>query len=1087
MTMDASRFFVDRPIFAAVLSILIFIAGLIAIPQIPISEYPDVVPPTVQVRAVYPGADPKTISETVAAPIEEAVNGVENMIYMKSVASSDGVMQLNVTFKLGTDIDLASVQVQNRVAQALPRLPDAARALGVTTTKQSPTLTMVVHLVSPDGSRNALYLANYANLRIKDELARIDGVGQAIAFGGGNYAMRLWLDPDKVAARGLTASDVVRAIREQNVQVSAGTIGGPPQTSAADFTLSINAQGRLQTVDEFGAVVLKASADGAVTRLADVARIELGSNDYAIRSLLNNKEAAAIVIFESPGSNSIALSDAVRTKMQELSAQFPPGVGWDVVYDPTVFVRQSIEAVIGTLLEAVLLVVLVVVVFLQTWRASVIPLIAVPVSIIGTFAVLWLLGFSVNVLTLFGMVLAIGIVVDDAIVVVENVERNISEGLSPLEAAHKAMSEVSGPIIAIALVLTAVFVPLSFLGGVTGEFYRQFAVTIAISTIISAVNSLTLSPALAAALLQPHGSPKDRLTRILDRVFGGFFAWFNRFFKNASNGYATRVERVTARTGRMLVIYAVLALATVLAFRGVPGGFIPTQDKQYLFGIVALPEGASIDRTQKVVEEFTTLVLEVDGVESSVAFPGLNGVHFAATPSAAVIFIGLSPFEERFPGLLSRVFGGKKTRSATDVWLDVITRLGGIEEGLAFAFLPPPVLGLGNAAGFEMYVEDRVGLGYGELNNQVQAFAGALRQTPGFDPSTVLSTYQSNVPQLDAVVDRLRAKQQGVPLNEVFDTLQIYLGSAYVNDFNLFGKTYGVYVQADAPFRDEIGDIRNLRTRNDAGAMVPLGSLVDVRQSYGPDPVVRYNGYPAADLQGGVDSSKMSSNQALEVASGLARQMLPVGMTFEWSGLTYQQVTQGNAALWVFPLCVLLVFLVLAALYESWSLPLVVILIVPMAMLAAMGGIFMINLVHGLSLAVFPPSGPPTFLDNNIFTQIGLVVLMGLACKNAILIVEFARELELKGRSVVEAAIEAARMRLRPILMTSFAFIMGVVPLVFASGAGAEVRYVMGVTVFSGMLGVTFFGLFLTPVFYVVIRTLARRRSSARMQEVRHA
>jgi len=1087
MTMDASRFFVDRPIFAAVLSILIFIAGLIAIPQIPISEYPDVVPPTVQVRAVYPGADPKTISETVAAPIEEAVNGVENMIYMKSVASSDGVMQLNVTFKLGTDIDLAAVQVQNRVAQALPRLPEAARALGVTTAKQAPTLTMVVHLVSPDDSRDALYLSNYANLRIKDELARLPGVGQAIAFGGGNYAMRVWLDPDKVAARGLTASDVVRAIREQNVQVSAGSIGAPPQPIAADFTLSINARGRLQTTEEFGEVVLKADASGAVTRLADVARLELGANDYAIRSQLSTKEAAAIVIFEAPGANSIALSDAVRAKLAELSAQFPPGVEWKVAYDPTVFVRQSIEAVVATLLEAVLLVVLVVVVFLQTWRASVIPLIAVPVSIVGTFAVLWLLGFSVNVLTLFGMVLAIGIVVDDAIVVVENVERNIAEGLSPLEAAHKAMSEVSGPIIAIALVLTAVFVPLAFLGGVTGEFYRQFAVTIAISTIISAINSLTLSPALAAGLLKPHGAPKDALTRGLDRVFGRFFGAFNRFFKRSSDRYATRVQQVTARTGRMLAIYAVLLLVTVFAFRGVPGGFIPTQDKQYLFGIAALPEGASIDRTQKLVDEFSRLALEVDGVANVVAFPGLNGVHFAATPNAAVLFIGLDPFEDRFPGMFARWFDGKKTRTATDVWLDVIGRSGGIEEGFAFAFLPPPVLGLGNATGFEMYVEDRAGLGYGELNNQVQALAGALRATPGFDAQSVQSTFQANVPQLDAVVDRLRAKQQGVPLNEVFDSLQIYLGSAYVNDFNLFGKTYGVYVQADAQFRDDVADIGNIKTRNEAGQMVPLGSMVDVRRTYGPDPVVRYNGYPAADLGGAIDGSSLSANESLEVAANLARSMLPVGMTFEWSGLTYQQVTQGNAAMYVFPLCVLLVFLVLAALYESWSLPLVVILIVPMALLAAMGGLFLINMAHGLSLAVFPPTGPPTFLDNNIFTQIGLVVLMGLACKNAILIVEFARELEMQGRSVIEAAIEAARLRLRPILMTSFAFIMGVVPLVFASGAGAEVRYVMGVTVFCGMLGVTFFGLFLTPMFYVVIRTMAKRGERGSAQGVRHA
>ena len=1061
--MDLSRFFIDRPIFAAVLSIVIFAGGLIAIPNIPVSEYPAVVPPTVQVRAIYPGANPTVISETVAAPLEDAINGVENLIYMKSVAGSDGVMLLNVTFKIGTDVDLAAVQVQNRVAQAAPRLPDAVRALGVTTQKQSPTLTMVVHLTSPQHRYDALYLSNYANLHIRDELARLQGVGAAVVAGAGNYAMRVWLDPAQVAARGLIASDVVTAIREQNAQVSAGTLGAPPQAQEADLQLSVNAHGRLTSKEEFGNIVLKTSADGAVTRLADVARIELGASDYALRSLLNNEKAAAILIFESPGANSIALSDAVRAKMRETAQRFPEGIAWSVVYDPTVSVRESISAVIHTLLEATLLVVLVVLVFLQTWRASIIPLLAVPVSIVGTFGMLWLLGFSVNVLTLFGMVLAIGIVVDDAIVVVENVERNIQEGRTAREAAHQALSEVSGPIVAIALVLSAVFVPIAFLGGVTGQFYRQFAVTIAISTIISAINSLTLSPALAATLLRPAGAPKDRLARLIDTALGGFFVRFNRFFGGAAERYGRRIGGITSRTRRMLAIYAVLIVVAVGAFRGVASGFIPTQDKQYLFAVALLPEGASLDRTERFVKKMADIALQTPGVTNAVEFPGLNAVHFTNTPNTGTMFVGLKPAEMR-------------SLSAAEISAQLSIRFSQLREGIGFALMPPPVQGLGNAAGFELYVEDRAGLGYGELNTQVQTLAGTLRQTPGFNPYSVFSAYQANVPQLDANVDRVRAKQQGVPLTNVFDALQVYLGSVYVNDFNLFGKTYGVYVQADAPFRRTVADIANLKTRNAAGQMVLLGSLVDLHPTYGPDPVIRYNGYPAADLSAGADPSRMSSSQAFAKVQELARRMLPNGMTFEWSGLTYQQVTQGHAAIVVFPICVVLVFLVLAALYESWSLPLAVIMIVPMAMLAAMGGIWMINFLHGLSLAFFPPKGPPTFLDNNIFTQIGLVVLMGLSCKNAILIVEFARELENRGRTVAQAAIESCRLRLRPILMTSFAFIMGVVPLVFASGAGSEVRHVMGVTVFFGMLGVTFFGLFLTPVFYVVLRTAVKRR-----------
>jgi len=1041
--MNFAHFFVDRPIFAAVLSILIFVAGAIALPLLPISEYPDVVPPTVAVRAVYPGANPRVIAETVATPLEESINGVENMMYMKSVAGSDGVMSLTVTFKPGTDVDQAQVQVQNRVSQALARLPEDVRRLGVTTQKQSPDLTMVVHLLSPDARYDALYLRNYATLRVKDELARIPGVGSVWVFGAGDYSMRIWLDPDKAAARGLTAGDVLRAVREQNAQVSAGQLGAPPTPEASDFLLSINAQGRLVSEEEFGDVVVATGAGGEITRLRDVARLELGASEYALRSLLDNKQAVAIPIFQAPGSNAIELSDNVRAKMRELEKVFPEGIKYEVVYDPTVFVRDSIASVVTTLLEAVLMVVLVVILFLQTWRASLIPLLAVPVSIVGTFAVLLLLGFSINTLTLFGLVLAIGIVVDDAIVVVENVERNIANGLAPKAAAHQAMREVSGPIIAIALVLSAVFVPMAFLNGVTGQFYRQFAVAIAISTVISAINSLTLSPALAAVLLKPHDAPLDLPTRVLDRLFGHWlFAPFNRLFGRAAHAYADGGRPAIRRTPLMLAVYAVLLGFTVLLFQSVPGGFIPTQDKLYLIGAAKLPEGASLDRTEEMIRAMSQLALDTEGVASAVAFPGLNALQFTNTPNTGTIFFTLDSFDER-------------DRPAAEIAAELNGKFSQLQEGFAFAFQPPAVLGIGTGSGFSLYVQDRAGLGYGELQNAVQGLSGALSQIPGM--GFPISSYQANVPQLDARIDRAKAKTQGVAISDVFETLQVYLGSAYVNDFNRFGRTYQVIAQADAQFRDEVEDIANLHTRNADGQMVPIGSLLSIGQTYGPDPVIRYNGYPAADILGEADPRAMSSAQALSVVSGLAPQVLPPGMTFEWTDLSYQQVTQGNAALVVFPLALLLVFLVLAALYESWVLPLAVILIVPMSMLSALIGVWL------------------TGGDNNIFVQVGLVVLMGLASKNAILIVEFARELEHQGRSIVDAALEACRLRLRPIVMTSVAFIAGVIPLVLSSGAGAEVRQVMGITVFAGMIGVTLFGLFLTPIFYVALRKFSTR------------
>ncbi len=1040
--MDFSKFFIDRPIFAAVLSIVIFAAGLIAIPILPADEYPNVVPPSVVVRTVYPGANPKVIAETVSAPLEEAINGVEGMMYFKSVAGSDGVLQMTVTFRPGTNADDATVRVQNRVAQAQARLPEDVRRQGVTVQKQSPTFLMVVNLVSPDDRYDSQYLRNYARLHVKDALARIPGVGDVGVFGGGDYAMRAWLDPGKIAARNLTASDVVTAMREQNVQVSAGQIGAEPMPNSQFLSL-INAKGRLSTVEEFGDIVLKSGRDGEIVRLRDVARLELGANDYSLRSQLDGKNTVALAVFQTPGANVLDIRNQVITTMDEIQKGFPPGVSYESVYDTTIFVRDSIKAVVSTLLEAVLLVVLVVILFLQTWRASIIPLVAVPVSVVGTFAGLYLLGFSINTLSLFGLVLAIGIVVDDAIVVVENVERNIERGLTPMAAAHQAMTEVSGPIVAIALVLCAVFVPMAFLSGVTGEFYKQFATTIAISTLISAVNSLTLSPALAARLLKPHDAAKDVPSRVIDRLFGWLFRPFNRFFHKSAAKYQGAVSRVLGRRGAVFVVYALLLLGTGVMFKAVPGGFVPDQDKGYLVTGVILPAGASLERTDALLRKVADIAMHTEGVSHTVTFPGLNPLQNTNSPNTGATFPVLKPFSER-------------NRSAAQINAEISEKISALQEGVTFSVLPPPILGLGNGAGYSLYVEDRAGMGYGALQNVMGSLQGAISQTPGM--SYPASSYRANVPQFDAEVDRVKAKAQGVPLTSVFDTLQTYLGSAYVNDFNQFGRTWQVIAQADAEFRDDIEDIANLRTRNDRGEMVPIGSVVKIKQTFGPDPVLRFNGYPAADLAGGADPHVLSSNEVMGKIAELAQKVLPPGMQIEWTDLSYQQATQGKAALVVFPLAVLLVFLVLAALYESWTLPLAVILIVPMCLLSALFGVWL------------------TGGDNNVFVQVGLVVLIGLACKNAILIVEFARELEMQGSGIIEAALEACHLRLRPIVMTSIAFIAGTVPLLFSHGAGAEIRAATGVTVFAGMLGVTLFGLFLTPVFYVALRKLSGRK-----------
>jgi multidrug efflux pump len=1039
--MNISRFFIDRPIFAGVLSVVILLAGIIAMKMLPTSEYPEVVPPSVVVRAQYPGANPKVIAETVASPLEEKINGVENMLYMQSQANSDGNMTTTVTFKLGTNPDLATQLVQNRVQQALPRLPEDVQRLGVTVVKAAPTLVMGVNLVSPNDRYDMTYLRNYALINVKTRLERVPGIGEVVLWGSGDYAMRVWLDPTKVARQSMTASDVVKAIREQNVQVAAGLVGGAPMTQNVQMQLSINAQGRLKSEEEFRNIVLKTSADGAVTRLGDVARIELDAQEYGLRALLDNKASAQLIIYQQPGANSLQISDEVRKTMQDLKADMPDGVDYRIVYDPTQFVRESIDAVVHTLIEAIVLVVVVVIVFLQSWRASIIPLLAVPVSIVGTFSLMLAFGFTINALSLFGMVLAIGIVVDDAIVVVENVERNIAAGLTPLEATYEAMREVSGPIIAIALTLVAVFVPLAFMSGLTGQFYKQFAMTIAISTVISAFNSLTLSPALAALLLKDHHAPKDALTRGMDRLFGPFFKLFNKVFQRGSESYGKGVGKVIGHKAAMLVVYGVLLAAAALMAKVVPGGFVPAQDKDYLVSIVQLPNGASLERTEKVIRAMTDITLKQPGVESAVEYPGMSVNGFMNSSSAGVLFVVLKPSKLRHKG-----------ETANEIVAALNTKFGAIKDAQIAVFPPPPVLGLGALGGFKLQIEDRGALGYEALNTATQAFLKKAAQAPELGPS--FSSYQINVPQLNVNLDRVKAKQLGVDITDVFDTMQIYLGSLYVNDFNQFGRVFQVRAQADAPFRSSAADIGQLKTRNAAGEMVPLSSLVTVSPTYGPEMVVRYNGYTAADINGG-PAPGYSSGQAQAAIERIAKETLPRGMKFEWTDLTYQQVLAGNSALWVFPISVLLVFLVLAAMYESLTLPLAILLIVPMTLLSALFGVW---LTRG---------------DNNIFTQIGLMVLVGLSAKNAILIVEFARELEMQGRSIVQAAIEASRLRLRPILMTSIAFIMGVVPLVISTGAGAEMRRAMGIAVFFGMLGVTLFGLMLTPVFYVLLRKLA--------------
>jgi len=1046
--MNLSRFFVDRPIFAGVISIAITLLGGLAFVGLPVSQYPEVVPPTVVVTAFYPGADARTLAETVATPLEQEINGVEDMLYLSSSSTSDGRVQITVTFRLGTDLDKAQVLVQNKINAAIARLPEEVRRQGVTAQKRSPDLTLAAQFYSPDGSREVGYLSNYVTLQIQNEIARIPGVAEASSLGGLEYNMRVWLDPERIAARDLTAGDVVDAIREQNVQVAAGSLGQPPAPAGAQFQYTLTAPGRLKTPAEFGEIVLKTGGEGDVVKLADVARIEIGSRDYASKTYMDGYNSVSLRVFQLPGSNSLATANAVYEKLARLKERFPPGVDYRINYDTTRFVRASIRSVLFTLVEAVVLVVLVVVVFLQTWRASIIPLIAVPVSLVGTLAVMQAFGFSLNNLSLFGLVLAIGIVVDDAIVVVENVERNIANGLAPRDAAIKAMGEVSGAVVAMSLVLCAVFVPTAFISGITGQFYKQFALTIAASTVISAINSLTLSPALCALLLKPHGERGDAFTRLLDLLFGWFFRLFNGGFRFAANTYARLVRRLLRLAAVALAVYAVLVGGALQLFRAVPAGFIPSQDMGYYLCVVQLPDGASFERTDAVVRRVDEIARSIPGVAHTFAIAGYSTVLQANQSNLGAAFFVLDDYaKRRDPALRGEAYLATLREA-----------FAGIQEARVLVLPPAPIRGLGSAGGFKLQVQDLNNAGLPALEDATNRLLAALQKEPGF--TSILSGFRPNVPQYRVEIDRAQAKTMGISLAELNEALQVYLGSVYVNDFNLYGRTYQVTVQAEPAMRAQPEDLMRIKIRNRDGEMVPLGALVGVSKQGGADRVQRYNLYYSADINGNTLPG-VSSGEMIAAVERLARESLPNGFAFEWTDLTYQQILAGDTIVFIFPLCVLFVFLVLAAQYESWNLPLAIILIVPMCLLSAIGGVWLRG------------------MDNNVFTQIGLVVLVALAAKNAILIVEFAKQIEDAGEDRHTAAVEACRLRLRPILMTSFSFILGVLPLVLARGAGAEMRQALGTAVFYGMAGVTFFGLLFTPVFYVVTRRLAGDRAGA--------
>jgi hydrophobe/amphiphile efflux-1 (HAE1) family protein len=1035
-----AHFFIDRPIFAAVLSILLTIAGVVAQRGLPIAEYPEIAPPTVSITASYPGASADVIAATVATPIEQEVNGVDGMLYISSQSTGDGRLSINVVFKPGTNVDQAQVLVQNRVAVAEPRLPEDVQRLGVTVRKASPDLMMVVHMTSPDGSRDQQYISNYATLFVKDVITRIDGVGNVTVFGARDYAMRVWLDPGLIASRGLAAGDVIQALRAANVQVAAGALNQPPASSPGAFQLSVLTLGRLSDVEEFGAIVVRSEEGAGVVRLRDVARIELGSQDYTINAYLDNKNAVAIGIFQRPGSNALATSEAILSEMRRMQRDFPAGISFSVVYNPTEFIQASVDEVIKTLIEAVLLVVLVVILFLQTWRAAIIPIVAIPISLVGTFLVMSMTGITFNTLSLFGLVLAIGIVVDDAIVVVENVERYLREGMSPKEAAHKTMDEVGGALVAIALVLCAVFIPTAFITGLQGSFYRQFAITIAASTAISAFVSLTLSPALAALLLKPHDhTPKSGLMHTLGAPLRWFFNGFNKAFDSLSNGYAWLSGKLIRLSFLVLVVYGGLLGLTWWRLDATPTGLVPQLDRGYLIVAFQLPPGATLDRTDAVVKRASEILVSRPGVAQSVAFVGLDGATFTNAPNAGVIFVTLKDFKER----------AKLGVTSAGILNDLRGQMFALQDAFALVIEPPAVPGIGTGGGLKGYVQDRDGRGLAALEGAAWIVAGSAGQTPGIAQAFTL--YSTRTPQIYADIDRVKAEMLGVPISRIFETLSVYMGSAFVNDFNILGRTYRVTAQADNNYRLDIRDVANLRARNAEGAMVPIGSIASFSDITGPYRVPRYNLYPAAEVQIAL-ARGTSSGQGIAAIEQIAAQRLPPGFAFEWTEIALQEKLAGNTALIAFGLAVVFVFLLLAALYESWLLPLAVILIVPMCILAAMIGIGLRG------------------YDRNVLVEIGLVVLVGLAAKNAILIVEFAKQAEEQGMSRHDAAVAAARTRLRPILMTSLAFILGVVPLVLATGAGAEMRQALGTAVFSGMLGVTLFGLLFTPVFYVVCR-----------------
>lgn len=1036
--MGFSRFFIDRPIFAAVLSIVITIVGLVAMITLPIAQYPDIVPPTIEVTANYPGANAEVVAETVATPIEQEVNGVERMIYMQSQSASDGSMTLRVTFGLGANLDFAQVLTQNRVSIAEAKLPEDVKRIGVTTKKKSPSLLMCVNILSPDNSRDQLYLSNYAFLQIKDELYRVPGIGDVFIMGARDYSMRVWLDPDKMSQLALSTQDVINAIRSQNVQVAAGRIGSPPHPPTQELQLVISVKGRLVEPKEFGEMVLKVGAEGQIVRLGDVARIELGAKDYNMGSLLDGKECVTIALYQLPDANALGVAEGIRKRMEELKQNFPPGVEYQIVYDTTLFVAESIHEVQKTFFEAVALVILVVLVFLQNWRSTIIPILAVPVSIVGTFAVMAMFGFSLNNISLFGLILAIGIVVDDAIVVVENVERNMAMGLSPKEATRKAMDEVGGALVAIAAVLSAVFIPAAFVSGITGQFFKQFALTIAVATIISAFNSLTLSPAMCALMLRSHHDKPDIGGRILNALLGWFFKLFNKTFDVGTNLYAGAVGRLVRVSAIVMLVYGGLLFLTGFGFTKVPVGFVPEQDKGYLIVNAQLPDGAALARAEKVAKDIIGVVGGTEGVEHTLAWVGYSMISSVNQANVVSVIAILGEMGHR--------------RDSRLIAAELQDKLRAIPEAGISVFGPPPVDGLGSAGGLKVMVQDRGSLGFDKL----QGFSGEMMREgmQSGNYQVLFSSFRANVPQIYVDIDREQAQKQNVPLTEIFTALQTYLGSYYANDFNFLGRTFQVNVQADAPFRLRKEDIGRLQVRNAAGQMVPLSALIRVSEVPRPERVIRYNMFPSADVNI-VPKPGTSSGTTIKDIEGLAAKTLPPAQSgLSWTDIAFQQIAAGNTMVYIFPFCILLVFLFLAAQYESWSLPAAIVMILPMCILCA---------IIGVAAAK---------LDINIFVQIGFVVLAGLAAKNAILIVEFARDLQNQGKGRIEAAVEASRLRLRPILMTSFAFILGCLPLVTGRGAGWEMRFSLGIAVVAGMVGVTVFGVFLTPVFYSVIRKL---------------